>query len=383
MDLLQIPGQIAGFLLGTLLPFIFVLTVVVFFHELGHYLVARWNRVKIEAFAVGFGPELLGFNDRHGTRWKICAFPLGGYVKFLGDDGVASTPDREKLDKLPEDQRNDAYDNKRVGQRAAIAVAGPVANFILAIVIFTATFMIYDEIVRDAVVGEVVPGMAAAEAGFLAGDRITSINGSPITKFEDLQRIASVSYGIGLSVDIIRNGEPQTIAITPRMTERKDQFGNPISQGMLGIRSSADEAHVHTVSRGLVAAFVSAVDRTWYVAKRTLYFIYEVATGRQKAEQLRGPVGIAEVSSQVATLGIAPLISLAALLSISIGLLNLFPIPMLDGGHLLYYAIEWVRGKPLSPRAQDIGFRIGIMCVLALLVFATSNDLGRLWSNLS
>ncbi|MEM7302493.1 MAG: RIP metalloprotease RseP [Pseudomonadota bacterium] len=376
-DLFQSTG---GFLFGTVVPFLFVLTIVVFFHELGHYLVARWNKVKIEAFAVGFGPELFGFTDKHKTRWKVCAIPLGGYVKFLGDDGVASTPDREKLSHLSQEEFAGTFESKSVGQRAAIAVAGPIANFILAIAIFTATFMIYEQVVREAVVGEVVEGMPAEAAGFQKGDRITAINGTPVKSFEDLQRIVSVRYDQGLTIDIIRGNQKKSLSVTPKMTEHKDRFGNEFNQGMLGIRSSSDKNDYQLISLGPWDAFVAAVDRTFYVAQRTLYFIYEIITGHQEAKQLRGPAGIAEVSSQVATLGIAPLISLAALLSISIGLLNLFPIPMLDGGHLLYYAVEAIRGKALSPKMQDLGFRIGIACVFGLLIFATFNDITRILS---
>ncbi len=367
-----------SWVLGTVVPFLVVLTVVVFFHELGHYLIGRWNRVKIEVFAVGFGPELTGLTDRHGTRWKICAIPLGGYVKFLGDAGVASTPDHEKLAGMSKTQADGAYENKKVWQRAAIAAAGPAANFILAIVIFTATFLYSGSFVIDPIVGEVKPGTAAEEAGFAPGDKFVSVDGVAIHSFRDLQDAISLSAGESLAIVVNRDGRELTLNATPRMTQQKDRFGNDFSVGILGVTSSSDKSAFRRIEHGPVSAFSLAIEQTWSVVSRTLKFLWQVIVGRQDATQLRGPVGIAQISSQVATLGYDRLITLTAVLSISIGLLNLFPIPMLDGGHLLFYAFEAAKGAPLSAKAQEMGYRFGMICMLALMIFATRNDILRL-----
>ncbi len=367
-----------SWIFGTVVPFLLVLTTVVFFHELGHYFVGRWNGVKIEAFAVGFGPELFGRTDKHGTRWKVCAIPLGGYVKFLGDEGVASTPDHEKLAGMSPDELEGAYESKKVWQRALVAVAGPVANFILAIVIFTGTFFYNGSYVVYPVVGEVKAGTAAMEAGLQSGDRFISVDGDKIASFADLQDAISLSAGRALSIVVERGGEQKTFVITPRMTEQKDRFGNTYSVGILGVTSSTGKDSFRKVEHGLGSATVKAFEQTWTVAARTLKFLGQVIVGRQDATQLRGPVGIAQISSQVATLGYDRLITLAAVLSISIGLLNLFPVPMLDGGHLLFYAIEAVKGSPLSLKAQEMGYRFGLLCMLGLMIFATRNDIMRL-----
>ncbi len=371
--------QLGSWVMGTVVPFLFVLTIVVFFHELGHYLVGRWNGIKIEAFAVGFGPEVIGYSDKLGTRWKLCAIPLGGYVKFLGDAGVASNPDHEKLAEMDEEERDGAYESKKVWQRALVAVAGPVANFILAIVIFATTFFYNGSFVVDPVVGTVKEGTAAMDAGFKPGDKIISVDGDAIASFSDLQNAISLSAGNSLLIKVERNGIMKELTATPRMTEQKDRFGNAYSVGILGVSSSSDKSNFRKIEHGIFSATSLAVTQTWSVATRTLKFLGQVIVGRQDASQLRGPVGIAQISSQVATLGYDRLITLAAVLSVSIGLLNLFPIPMLDGGHLLFYAIEALKGSPLSVKAQEMGYRFGMLCMLGLMLFATRNDILRLF----
>jgi regulator of sigma E protease len=370
--------QLGSWVVGTVVPFLFVLTIVVFFHELGHYLVGRWNGIKIEAFAVGFGPEVVGYTDRLGTRWKLCLIPLGGYVKFLGDAGVASNPDHEKLAEMSPEVRAGAYESKKVWQRASVAVAGPVANFILAIVIFAGTFLYSGSYVVDPVVGSVKEGTAAMEAGFKTGDKIVSVDGDAISSFRDLQNAISLSAGNSLVILIERKGIQKEITVTPRMTDLKDRFGNDYSVGILGVTSSDDKSNIRQVEHNVFSATSLAVSQTWSVATRTLTFLGQVIVGRQDASQLRGPVGIAQISSQVATLGYDRLIMLAAVLSVSIGLLNLFPVPMLDGGHLLFYAIEAAKGSPLSVKAQEMSYRFGMLCMLGLMLFATRNDIMRL-----
>jgi regulator of sigma E protease len=380
MDFLAPLGQFGSGALGYLIPFLFVLTIVVFFHELGHFLVARWCGVRVKAFSVGFGPELLGFNDRHGTRWKISAIPLGGYVKFLGDEDAASTPSRDTLARMSEEDRKDTFFAKNVWQRAAIVAAGPIANFILAIAIFAGIFTIYGRETTTARVDQVVAGGAAETAGFKVGDLVLSIDGSPISSFNDLQRIVSASADEKLTIVVERDGGEVTLEATPQRREITDRFGNVHKIGQLGLSRSAAAADVKRERYSLPQAIVLGAQETWFIIDRTFDYIGGIFTGRESTEELGGPIRVAQVSGQVATLGVVALINLAAILSVSIGLLNLFPVPMLDGGHLLFYFFEIVRGKPLSPRAQDIGFRIGLAAVLMLMLFTTWNDIIHLSS---
>jgi len=362
-------------LIGYVIPFLFVLTIVVFFHELGHFLVARWAGVKVLAFSLGFGPELVGFNDRHGTRWKISAVPLGGYVKFFGDDTEASTPSADVLAKMTEEERAGSFHHKKVGPRAAIVAAGPIANFLLAILIFTCLFTFFGKPSTTARVDKIEVGSAAEAAGFQVGDVVLSIDGSRIDSFTDMQRIVGTNAGDRLTFTVKRGDGTVTLHGTPELREVKDPFGNVHRIGVLGITRQTGAGDVLTERVDPATALWLGVKETWFVVDRTLAYIGGVFTGREAADQVGGPLRIAQISGQVATIGLAALIHLAAVLSISIGLLNLFPVPLLDGGHLLFYAVEAVRGRPLSERAQEMGFRIGLGLVLMLMVFATYNDI--------
>jgi regulator of sigma E protease len=363
-------------LIGYIVPFLFVLTIVVFFHELGHFLVARWAGVKVLTFSLGFGPELAGFNDRHGTRWKISAIPLGGYVKFFGDESEASTPaSAETLAGMTEEERAGSFHHKKVGPRAAIVAAGPIANFILAIVIFTCLFTFLGKPNTSARVDKVETGSAAERAGFQVGDVVTVIDGTTIGNFSDMQRIVSIHGGDTLNFTIKRGDATLQLRGTPEQLEKKDSFGNVHRLGVLGITRATNPGDVVTERVDPATALWLGVKETWFVIDRTLAYIGGVFTGREAADQVGGPLRIAQISGQVATIGIGALIQLAAVLSISIGLLNLFPVPLLDGGHLLFYAVEAIRGRPLSDRAQEMGFRIGLGLVLMLMVFATYNDI--------
>jgi regulator of sigma E protease len=362
-----------GFI-GYIIPFLFVLTIVVFFHELGHFLVARWAGVKVLTFSLGFGPELAGFNDRHGTRWKISAVPLGGYVKFFGDDSEASTPSSEALAGMTEEERAGSFHHKNVGPRAAIVAAGPIANFLLAIVIFTCLFTFFGKPSTTARVDQVEAGSAAAAAGFQVGDVVTAIDDKPIGSFSDMQRIVGVRAGEPLVFTIKRGDSTLQLRGTPELKEVKDPFGNAHRLGVLGITRKTSAGEVTTERVDPATALWLGVKETWFVIDQTLSYIGNVFTGRASADQIGGPIRIAQISGQVATLGITPLLHLAAVLSISIGLLNLFPVPLLDGGHLLFYAAEIARGRPLSERSQEYGFRFGLVLVLMLMVFAFYND---------
>jgi len=375
MELTAILAGLGDTVVSYILPFLFVLTVVVFFHELGHFLVARWCNVTVKVFSVGFGREIVGFNDRHGTRWRLSWIPLGGYVKFLGDEDAASTPDRNQIDNMSAEELEGSFHNKTVGQRAAVVAAGPIANFILAILIFTCMFTFVGQRQTLPVIDSVQQGSAAAEAGFQAGDRVVSIDGTTIDSFAEMQRIVSVSADTELTIVVRRSNQDVTLKATPRRSETKDMFGNVIRRGLLGVRRSASPDDWVLQKHDPLTAAWMGTQETWFVISRTMIYLYDIVTGREKADQLGGPIRIAQVSGQVATVGFLALINLSAILSISIGLINLFPIPMLDGGHLLFYAIEAIRGKPLSDRTQDIGFKIGLALVLMLMIFATWNDL--------
>ncbi|WBU28101.1 RIP metalloprotease RseP [Rhodopseudomonas palustris] len=368
-------------LVGYVVPFLFVLTIVVFFHELGHFLVARWNGVKVLTFSIGFGPEIVGFNDRYGTRWKLSAVPLGGYVKFFGDDSEASTPSGDALSQMSASERAVSFHHKPVGPRAAIVVAGPLANFILAVVLFTFLFSVFGVPNTSARVDGVQPGSAAEAAGFKPGDVVTSINGSAISNFLQMQRFVGAEAGNQLKFTVKRGDSTVDLVATPQLKEIKDRFGNVQRLGILGISRSTAAGEVTTEQVNPAVAFWMGIKETWFVVDRTFSYIGGIFTGREAADQLGGPLRIAQVSGQVATIGFTPLLHLAAVLSISIGLLNLFPVPLLDGGHLLFYGIEAARGRPLSERAQELGFRIGLALVLMLMMFATYNDILHLASS--
>ena len=369
---------LGGGVVGYVVPFLFVLSLVVFFHELGHFLIARLCGVRILVFSIGFGPEIIGFYDRYGTRWKIATIPLGGYVKFFGDENAASVPDGSRLETMTPNERAHSFFFQPVLKRAAIVVAGPMANFALAIVIFSAIFMLYGKQTMSARVDAVQPNSAAAAAGFQAGDLVVSIDGRPIDNFEDMQRIVSDSAGDKLNIMVDRKGAQILLTATPALEEVKDPFGNAHRIGILGISRSMAAADLKFHPVAPPQAVAMGVQETWFVIDRTLSYIGGVVVGREAADQLGGPIRIAQISGQVATIGFVALIHLAAVLSVSIGLLNLFPIPLLDGGHLLFYSIEAMRGRPMSERAQEVGFRIGLAIVVMLMIFATFNDIVHL-----
>lgn len=380
---MHVVTEIAGFgtsLGGYIIPFLFVLTVVVFFHELGHFLVARWCGVKVDTFSIGFGPEIFGREDRYGTRWKVSWIPLGGYVKFAGDDNAASVPDMEKLTHTPPEQREGLFFFKPLYQRAAVVAAGPIANFILAIVIFAGIFTIVGQGTATAIVDKVQPDSAAAEAGFKSDDLVVSIDGATINDFEDMQRIVSTSAGVPLKFGVIRDGHEITLTATPRLKEVTDPFGNAQRIGLLGVQRKSGPGTYKIVKTDPLTGLWHGAQETWFIVDRTMSYLGGMLAGREDSSQLGGPLRIAEVSGQVATLGFAALLNLTAVLSVSIGLLNLFPVPMLDGGHLLYYAVEGVQGRPMGQKAQEFGFRIGLVLVMMLMFFATWNDLVRLFT---
>lgn len=377
MEFLEMFESVGMWVFANVLPFLFLLTVIVFFHELGHFMVARWFGVGVKVFSVGFGPEIFGFYDRHKTRWKFAAIPLGGYVKFLGDENEAGGTDRDALASMSSADQANAFANKSVGARAAIVAAGPIANFVLAIVIFTTLFSIYGQRVTEARVDAIVEDSAADRAGFQPGDLVISIDGDEIGSFADLQRIVGTSAEIELNVVVDRSGEQIALIATPDRQEVEDRFGNKQRLGILGISRNPTEGSVVTRNYTVPQAAILAVKETWFVIEQTGVSLAAIVVGRESTDQLGGPIRIAQLSAQIATLGIVPLLNFVAFLSISIGLINLFPVPILDGGHLVFYAIEGVMGRPLSDRVQDISFRIGFASLAMLMIFAVWNDIIR------
>lgn len=364
--------------LSYIVPFLFVLTIVVFFHELGHFYAARRCGVRVEVFSVGFGRAIASWYDKHGTQWKIGWLPLGGYVKFFGDENEASASNPEAMEKLDEDVRGDTLFYKPLWQRAIVVAAGPVANFILAIIIFASLYSILGQRVTDPVVGLVVEESAAERGGLQIGDLILAIDGSDISTFSQVRRTVTVNANVMLEFAIDRGGEILKLDIMPERVLETDRFGNEYNLGRLGIAVNATEESIRHVRYNPITAIWMGVEESYFIVEQTFIVLGRIIMGRESAESLGGPIRIAQLSGQTATLGLVALINLTAVLSVSIGLINLFPIPMLDGGHLVFYAYEGLFGKPMSAKAQDIGMRIGLSMVLMLFVFVTWNDLSRL-----
>lgn len=467
MDPISLIGGGLSGLFWLIVPFLVVLSVVVFIHEMGHFLAARFFGVRIEAFSLGFGKELVGWVDRYGTRWRIAALPLGGYVKFWGDaDATTSRVNEDALAAATPEQRAGSFHHKPLYQKAVIAAAGPIANFILAIAVFAGLNMFVGERLIPAMLGAVEAGSPAATAGLRKFDKITAVNGTPIRSYMEFVRYESLSTGEYMTLTVDRDGEAVTLTVKPALVDRPDGQGGMVSMPSIGVEpymppyvsgleagSPADKAGVQigdlivsvdgkpvsnflavkemvTASQGRPLAFVvnrSGTDITLQVTPaakpgqsgkaqylvgirndltqpmgrfqvETIYhdplsattkatadvgfimtkigeFLGQLITGAGDYRQLSGPIGIAKVSSDVAQVSLAGLVQLIAVLSVSIGLLNLLPIPILDGGHLLYYAIEAIRGQPLGEKAQEFGFRIGLVFVLGLMLVATWNDI--------
>lgn len=371
--------EVLGFIWNYGVMFLVVLTILVFVHEMGHFLVARRNGVRVEVFSIGFGPEVMGRTDRHGTRWKFSLIPLGGYVKMYGDAGAASTPGAG-LDGMTPAQRAVSFHHKRVGQRMAIVAAGPAANFLFAILALAFMFMVYGQPYTPPVIRDVLPEGAAAEAGMKPGDRILSMDGRDTPRFEDVLGVIVMNPGRTVSMLVerveVEGAEPKRLelTVTPRAEKMEDRFGNIHTIGRLGVMRGNDEYRRQTP----LTAIWEAGKETLRLTEGTLDAVWQMALGMRSTNELGGPIRIAQMSGQVAQTGFVTMIWFVAVLSINLGLINLFPIPMLDGGHLLYYAVEAVRGRPIGERAQEYGFRVGLALVLTLMVFATWNDLVQL-----
>ena len=357
-----------------LLSFIVVISVIVFIHELGHYLIARWCGVRIEVFSIGFGRELFGWNDRHGTRWKFSLLPLGGYVKMFGDAGEASTPDNDNLERMSAEEQRVAFHYKPLPAKAAIVFGGPLFNFLLTIVILAGMYTVYGRPIAEPIVSEVMEGSAAEEAGLQPGDRFVMVGDTDIETFADVQRVITLRPEQALPARIARDGREIALTLTPKLEVRKTIFGDESRIGVLGVRNDAvGHQHMHVGE-----ALPAAVKRTFELCQDTLVALGQMITGQRSVRELGGPIKIANYSGKSAERGLESVLWLMALLSVNLGLINLFPIPMLDGGHLMFYAIEGVRGKPMAQKYQEYGFRVGMVLLLMLMAFTTINDLLQL-----
>jgi len=364
-----------------LLSFVVVLTVIVFVHEFGHYFVARLCGVKIEVFSIGFGRELLGFTDRTGTRWKIALWPLGGYVKMFGDAGAASTPDDEKLDHMSAAEKKISFHYQPLHKKAFIVAAGPIANFILTIAVFTFFIFTTGLMSTEPVVGGVLKGSPAAEAGMKKGDRVLMVDTDEITRFDQIANIMLTNIGNPVKLLVERKGKEFELTITPRIYDDKDALGNEAKRPLIGIRSEK----ITYENVGLGTAVLEAAKRTYGLCAASLRVMGQMIRGDRSVDELKGPVGIAKLSGDVTSQGetlsetVRMVLWFIALLSANLGLVNLFPIPMLDGGHLTYYAVEALRGKPMAERFQEYGYKFGVVVIATLMAFTLFNDIKQLF----
>jgi len=357
------------------LSFVVILSIIVFIHEFGHYYVAKLCGVKVEEFAIGFGRELFGFNDKSGTRWKVCILPFGGYVKMFGDSNPASTPDKNKIKEFTADEKKVSFFYQNVYKRMAIVSAGPVANFILAILIFTIIFRIQGITTVLPIVDQVRENSAAYEAGIVSGDEILKIDNEEIEDFERVRQIISLSSDQALTFVVKRGEEQIEISVTPKVSASKDIFGNEIKVGMIGINASQQKFTKLNLADSFTHANIEAYNSSIAILKA----IGELLTGRRSIKELGGPVKIAEYSGKSMSMGIMVVLWFMAMISINLGVANLLPLPVLDGGHLLFYIIEAIKGKPLSEKVQEYGFRFGFAVLLALMIFTTFNDVAQLF----
>ncbi|SNS49018.1 regulator of sigma E protease [Sphingomonas laterariae] len=369
-------------ILLTVVAFLLVIGPLIFIHELGHYYAGRLFGVKAEAFSIGFGRELIGWTDKRGTRWRIAALPLGGYVRFAGDMNPASAhvPTPEWL-ALPPEERNKTFQSKPLWQRFIIVAAGPLTNFLFAILVFMAVFAVNGQARTPAVLASVEPGTAAAAAGLMPGDRVTAISGQTIDRFEDIPRIVSIRPDEVVQLDIVRDGEPRSLSARIGAEVEGDRFGNEFRVGRLGVRPG-QPVWVDVPFWQLPGA---AIGQTADVVRMMVDTLGQIITGRRSVKELGGPLKIAQISGQQATLGWFDFVLFMTMISINLGFINLLPIPLLDGGHLLFYTVEGVVRRPLNPAVQEWAFRTGLAILLAFMVFVTANDLASfgVWQRLA
>ena len=363
-------------MLNSILPFIVLILVVVFIHEYGHYYFAKKYGVKVTDFSIGFGKELFGWNDKLGTRWKICWIPLGGYVKFFGDRNVFSQSDQEEIiKKYSEEERKKLFILKPLYQRSLIVAAGPIANFILAIVIFLFIYMFVGKDFTPAVINEVQKDSPAEVAGLMKNDVILEIDGTEVKSILDVSKLITMSTSDFIDFKVSRYDQNILLKVKPNIVETEDNLGNTINKRMIGIMVGPYNNKVNHVKLGPAKALYYSLNEVYFVTISSLKYLGSILTGSGDSSQLGGPIRIAKITGQVAQFGIVPFLSIMAYISISLGLINLFPIPLLDGGHLMFYGFEKILGRPLSQKTQEGFFRIGMFLLIFLMFFATYNDL--------
>ncbi len=363
-------------ILNFLIPFIILLTVVVFIHEYGHYYFAKKYGVGVTDFSIGFGKEIFGFNDKSGTRWKFCAVPLGGYVKFFGDRNVFSQAEQDALLKRynKKDQQK-LFVTKPLYQRSLIVFAGPLANFLLAIFIFAFIYMFAGKDFTPAQIKEVQIDSPAQSAGIKSGDLIISINDKKVTSILEVSTFINTASTENIIIKVLRNDNNIDFVVTPKLIKSEDSLGNAINKKIIGIQISPLNNELKRERLGPATAIFYAVKETWFVTQASFDFVISLFKGKGDTSQLGGPIKIAKITGQVAKHGVIAFLSIMAYISISLGFINLFPIPMLDGGHLMFYAFEKILGRPLTQRTQEGFFRIGLFLLVFLMLFTTINDL--------
>ena len=363
-------------MLNSILPFLVLILVVVFIHEYGHYYFAKKYGVMVTDFSIGFGKELFGWNDKSGTRWKICWIPLGGYVKFFGDRNVFSQSDQEELiKKYNEEERKKLFILKPLYQRSLIVAAGPIANFILAIVIFLFIYMFVGKDFTPAVINEVQKDSPAEVAGLMKNDVILEIDGTEVKSILDVSKLITMSTSDFIDFKVSRYDQDILLKVKPNIVETEDNLGNKINKRMIGIMLGPYNNKINHVKLGPAKALYYSLNEVYFVTISSLKYLGSILTGSGDSSQLGGPIRIAKITGQVAEFGIVPFLSIMAYISISLGLINLFPIPLLDGGHLMFYGFEKILGRPLSQKTQEGFFRIGMFLLLFIMFFATYNDL--------
>ncbi|MDH5772590.1 MAG: RIP metalloprotease RseP [Rhodospirillaceae bacterium] len=395
--------ELFNFIWEYVIPFVLVLSVLIFIHEMGHFLVARWAGVKVEVFSIGFGGELYGFDDRYGTRWRVSAIPLGGYVKMFGEGDVITGIDDTEDRPMTDEEKKVSFHHKPLSKRTAIVAAGPAANFLFAVILFAFMSAVLGLPKPYAVIGEVMNDSAAEESGFEVGDEVMAINGEPIQWFEELSQIVAVNANNSLIFSVNRDGSAISIKATPRTVSMREfseklgveedesdddvKSGNDIqaarstddensSRGLLGVRPHPD--FVEQIRKDPLTSMWVGVKQTYIISERILGVVGEMLSGERSSKELGGVISIAQYSGEAVQNGAITILTFMAALSINLGLINLFPVPMLDGGHLVYYIFEALRGRPLSQQIQEYGFRFGMILVLMLMIFATWNDLERI-----
>jgi len=362
--------------MNILIPFIILITVVVFIHEYGHYYFAKKFGVGVTDFSIGFGKEIFGWNDKFGTRWKICLIPLGGYVKFFGDRNVFSQSEQQDvINQYSNEDKNKLFILKPLYQRSIIVAAGPLANFFLALVIFTFINIFVGKDITPAIIDEVQLDSPAYVAGFKANDEIISIDDNKVKSILEVSAFINLSTKETIEFKVIRNNQEYSLLVQPNLIDGKDSFGNSVKKRMIGIKLSTYNNVFQKQKMGPAKAIYYAANEVWFVTTSSLNYLFKMITGSADSSQLGGPIRIAKITGQVAEYGIIPFLSIMAYISISLGLINLFPIPMLDGGHLMFYFFEKVLGRPLSQKKQEGFFRIGLFLLISLMFFATFNDL--------